>query len=83
LRKFRALLPAILTKFKAQGPATVAVHFNVSAYAPYDVVSRLFYSFILFGVFWDESNGDMEFILPNIRWSISTYHPFPFSINEF
>ncbi len=52
----------------------MGIHFNVSAYAPFDVVARLFYSFMLNGTLWDESSGDMEIILPTIRWIVSSSH---------
>jgi hypothetical protein len=80
LKKYTTLVPNILAKHKAKETTTIAVHFNVSAYAPYDVVARFFYSFILFGIFWDEATGVMENILPNIRWNVSCCNIFALAL---
>jgi hypothetical protein len=59
---------------KPNQPARVlGVHFNISAYAPFEIVSRFFYNFVFFGLLWDESTGDMEYIQDNIHWIVS-YH---------
>jgi hypothetical protein len=50
---------------------TIGVHFNISAYAPFQLIAKFFYNFVLFGFLWDEASGDMEYIPDDIHWHVS------------
>jgi hypothetical protein len=72
LGKIRGAVKGIdKTNNQTAKPIKLGIHFNISAYAPFDVISRFFYNFVLFGFLWDEATGDMEFIPDNIFWYVS------------
>lgn len=48
----------------------VAVHLNLSAFAPLSEVSRFLYTFLVFGYFWDVASGTMDYSPPGTKWHI-------------
>ena len=48
----------------------IGIHFNVSAYAPLDVVSQFLQNFILWGFFFDAKTGEMKTSPSNANWYI-------------
>lgn len=66
----------VISKFRdikqSQSQLTnLGVHFNISAYAPFDKIAQFFYHFVLFGLLWDQTTGDMEHIPFDLHWKIS------------
>ena len=50
---------------------TIGIHVNISAFAPFYQVSQFLYYFVVFGIIWDETTGEMLALPPNIRWMVS------------
>jgi hypothetical protein len=50
---------------------SVAVHFNISAYAPFYLINSFLYTFLVFGIIYNPETGKMECPSPNITWFVS------------
>ena len=48
----------------------LGVHFNVSPYAPFSMLSQFLYNFVLWGFFWDTASGEMDYPLYSVDWFI-------------
>ena len=55
---------------KPEDVVNLGIHFNVSAYAPYHIVSRFLHNFVVWGIFWDFDTGDMDSVLENSKWHL-------------
>jgi hypothetical protein len=50
---------------------TIGVHVNIAAYAPFHLISQFLYHFLVFGILWDVTTGEMLALPPNIKWLVS------------
>lgn len=59
-----------LANLKQQNVVKVVMHLNLSAFAPFDEVSRCFFNFLMCGYFWDVSSGIMDYSSFETKWHI-------------
>jgi hypothetical protein len=62
---------AVLNRYRAmkgeaggEAPLPVGMHFDISPYADFELLSRFFYRALVCGLLWDEATGDIECLDP-------------------